>query len=246
MRITQRGERFTVVDDFLDDEELAELRGVAERSAFSDAVNSTVSVIQAEDGAARRGRRTVVRGATDGRTAGDPAAYARILRLVADEPATFGVPGEDWDKTGFTFWNYPAGSRLGWHSDAGGGRQGSYILFLHTEWRASWGGETLLLDEDASKPRDGLDPADVAGWVRDSDRVPVAVLPRPNRLLYLRAGTPHQVNRVDPTAGLVRTSLTGHVWKKLPESVTESRASFRRLLGALDGSAAPEAGRGTS
>ncbi|MDT0267446.1 2OG-Fe(II) oxygenase [Streptomyces sp. DSM 44915] len=247
MQITERGERYTVIDDFLDDAELAELRRVMEHSKFSPALNSATSVLTPEDGAAYRGRRTVVRsGASDQTANGDPAAYGRIVRTITAEDAMFGTAQRDWNKLGFTFWNYPAGSRLGWHSDAGGGRQGSYILFLHDEWRASWGGETLVLDEDATHPRDGRDPKDVEAWVREADRDLVAVLPRPNRLLLLQAGTPHQVNRVDPTAALVRRSLTGHVWKKAEESGAAARDSLRRFLGALEGAAGERAPHGTS
>ncbi|WP_042388604.1 2OG-Fe(II) oxygenase [Streptacidiphilus melanogenes] len=230
MQLTQRGGNFAVFDDFLDDTALAELRTVMAHSKFSTAESS---LLTADDGAALRSRSTVIRSGSDRSIAGDPKAYGVVLGRIGTESALFGQMDDDWNKVGFTFWNYPAGSRLGWHSDSGGGRRGSYILFLHEEWRASWGGELLILDEEFTEPHEPGETASVEAWVGQSTLSPLAVLPRPNRLVFLKAGTPHQVNRVDPTAALVRCSLTGHVTKKSENAGAEARDSLRLFVSSL-------------
>ncbi|WAL72913.1 2OG-Fe(II) oxygenase [Kitasatospora sp. YST-16] len=225
-RATLRGRRFAVLDDFLDGAALEEARRTMAASAFSAAESP---LLTGQDGALRS-RGTVVRGAAAGRgAAGDPAAYGLVRSAVAAEPELFGRPGEDWDRVGFTFWNYPVGSGLAWHGDAGGGRRGSYVLFLNEEWRASWGGELMVLDEEE------VDTGTAELQVRESASSPVAIVPRPNRLVLLRAGTPHRINRVDPTAALVRCSLTGFAMKRPDEAGADARARFRELVGALKG-----------
>jgi Rps23 Pro-64 3,4-dihydroxylase Tpa1-like proline 4-hydroxylase len=233
MQVTQRGRHYVVIDDFLDDAALSGIRDVMNHSKFSESI-----LLSAQDGAALRSRGTVIRGAVadeptaDEPTAGDPEAYRRILDAIAAEPTIFGESGADWNKVGFTFWNYPSGSKLGWHGDSGGGRQGSYILFLHDEWRASWGGELMILDE---RPDPGGDEAvPVEEQVRRSALSPIAVLPRPNRLVFLQCGTPHQVNRVDPTSERVRCSVTGHVIKKADGAGGDHRVRLRQFLEALE------------
>ncbi|QMU74630.1 2OG-Fe(II) oxygenase [Streptacidiphilus sp. PB12-B1b] len=245
MQVTQRGRRYTVLDDFLDGPALAEIRRVMTHSTFAPAQGP---IQKAEDGTPYKSRTTVVRnGTSDRRTAGGPDTYDRVLDVITAAPALFGDLGSDWDRVGFTFWKYPVGSRYGWHSDAGGGRTGAYILFLHDEWRASWGGELLILDEGVGEPGESTDTAEVGAAVQRSALSPVAVLPRPNRLVLLSAGTPHQVNRVDPTAVRERCTLTGFVTRRSDGAGAEARDGLRRFLTSLEGAPAqPGVHSGTS
>ncbi|GAA3856454.1 2OG-Fe(II) oxygenase [Streptomyces sedi] len=232
MRETHRRERFVVFDDFLDEATLAELRGQADRSTFSE----VRSVIYPDsDGTAHRSRGAYLKGAALGAAdgAGRPRAYERILRTVAEETAVFGERGEDWNRAAFTFWRYPAGSRLSWHNDVGGGRVGEYILFLHEEWSASWGGELMILDEDPPRASSGDFEDFIAQMelqVRNSSVSPVAIVPKPNRLVLVKAGTAHQINRVDPTSGSDRRTLTGFISKKSEEDTEAARDALRRLV----------------
>ncbi|MDT0267445.1 2OG-Fe(II) oxygenase [Streptomyces sp. DSM 44915] len=239
MRETHRRDRFVVFDDFLDEATLTELRGQLDRSTFSE-VNSVI--YPDTDGQAYRSRGAYLKGAALGSPGGGgrPKAYEKILSVVAAEPGIFGANGDDWDRAAFTFWRYPAGSRLSWHNDVGGGRRGEYILFLHDTWKASWGGELMILDEDPP-PASSADFEDFIAQmelqVRRSRVSPVAILPKPNRLVLVRAGTAHQINRVDPTAGSERRTLTGFISKKSNENTTEARDALLRLMRESAGAA---------
>ncbi|QMU74631.1 hypothetical protein GXW83_01360 [Streptacidiphilus sp. PB12-B1b] len=233
MQVTHRGDRFVIIDDFLDEAMLTEMRTLMARATFSE----VQSVIHPEtDGRAFRSRGTYLKGDALGQedSAGRPKAYEKILRAVAAEPGIFGTRGDGWDQAGFTFWRYPAGSRLSWHNDAGGGRRGEFIVFLHDTWNASWGGELMVLNEEPAASADGTGSfiAQMEKQVRQSTGSPVAILPRPNRLVLVKAGTTHQINRVDSTAEAPRCTLTGFISKKTTETTgTEARETLLRLMG---------------
>jgi hypothetical protein len=233
MQVTHRGSRYLIIDGFLDDATLAEVRRLMDRATFTE-VESVI--YPATDGNALRSRGTVLNGRSDGESgAGRPKAYERILKQVAAESEIFGTVGEDWDRVGFTFWQYPAGSRLSWHNDTGNGRRGEFIIFLHQEWKASWGGELMILDEDQPAGDGAIANGDdfialMENQVRNSAQSPVAIVPRPNRLVLVKAGTAHQINRVDPTAESSRRTLTGFVSKKPGSNGAEARDAFLKLL----------------
>jgi hypothetical protein len=73
----------------------------------------------------------------DGSPNARPALYTKIARILYSENRLFGMPESGWNRVSFTFWQYPSGSRLGWHNDAGRGRQGEFIYYLHRFWDAS-------------------------------------------------------------------------------------------------------------
>ncbi|WP_157429474.1 2OG-Fe(II) oxygenase [Actinomadura oligospora] len=239
MRVAQRGRRFLVIDDFLDEAALVATRGMVDRADYTK-VDSVIA--PDDDGPAYRSRGTQFTEELGGADVpGRPRVYREVTRTVRSHPELYGVGGTDWNRVGFTFWKYPAGSRLGWHNDEGGGRRGEFILFLHQRWRPSWGGELLLLDEDP-EPLLGSVPAHPDPSVlmeRLLDRCPtspVAVLPRPNRLVLVKAGTVHQIHRVDRTAGdAVRRTLTGFVSQD-DQSRRAARETFASTLGRWDDS----------
>lgn len=214
MKVAQRGERFLIIDDFLDEEALAATRRMFERADFT----KVDSVISPEDGAAFRSKGAQFKEELGGADAhGRPRVYQEVTRMVRMESELYGSGGAEWNRIGFSFWKYPAGSRLGWHNDAGGGRRGEFILFLHETWRPSWGGELMLLDEDpqALMGSDAGRPSPIALMETLLDRCPtspVAILPKPNRLVLVKSGTIHQIHRVDHTAEKAfRCTLTGFV-----------------------------------
>lgn len=234
MQVMHRGQRFVIIDDFLDDAALAEIRSLLTRAAFSE-VDSVV--YPDSDGKAYRSKGMALSGTVESMTgAGRPKAYEKILNLAATEPEIFGAAQDEWDRAGFTFWQYPAGSRLSWHNDIGGGRQGEFIIFLHDTWQASWGGELMILDEDPAPSAEGGGSfiAQMERQVRTSENCPVAILPTPNRLVLVKAGTAHQINRVDPTAGSRRCTLTGFLSKKPKSAAAEARDALLRLASEPD------------
>ncbi|WP_280362534.1 2OG-Fe(II) oxygenase family protein [Nocardia wallacei] len=242
MRETQRGDRFVVIDDFLDPAELTAARRMLHRASF-ESIESVVS--PADDGRALRSRGTYF-GPELGRPnvrGGRPAVYEKLGGVVHSEPGLYGRAERDWDRVSFAFWKYPAGSRLGWHNDAGQGRWGEFVLFLHERWPASWGGELLLLDVDAEslvRPDDAA-PDNLLRrmevLVERCPSNPVAIVPKPNRLVLVRTGTIHTISRVDPVAGdNLRCTLTGFV-SAHGERETNRHGGRRMVTEVLAGSA---------
>lgn len=216
MQETSRGIRFSVIDNFLSGADLAATRNLMERASFTE-IKSVVAPL--EDGPAFQSRGVHFGSEiADGR----PSAYREIARVIGREHVLYGIPGTDWDRVTFTFWKYPAGSRLGWHNDAGRGRVGEFILFLHNSWRPSWGGELMLFDDDGgpTAEHDGAIDDPVLRMESLMDAIPanpLAIIPKPNRLVLVKAGTIHTIRRVDQTAGQeMRCTLTGFVSLRQP------------------------------
>ncbi|MEV5242992.1 2OG-Fe(II) oxygenase [Streptomyces cinnamoneus] len=237
MKETQRGKRFIVIDGFLSDQDLSGARDLMERATFT----RQESVISAEDGPAFRSKGMQFRAGlgTAGKS-GRPEVYEELAHTVGMYSDFYGQAGSDWDRIAFAFWKYPAGSRLGWHNDAGQGRQGEFILFLHERWRPSWGGELKLIDEDPqSAAEDEATESDLVlrmeARIEQSATSPVAIVPKPNRLVLVKSETIHTIGRVDHTAGgTLRRTLTGFVSKsqKREADSANAREKFEAILSA--------------
>lgn len=236
MRQTELGSRYVIYDDFLPQDEFDQAVELMARSGLAD----TQSVISPQlDGPATRSRgMTFAASIGDGEINGRPPFFSRIAQAVHGETRLFGDAGATWNKITFTYWQYPAGSRLGWHNDAGRGREGEFILYLHRQWDISWGGELMVIDRD---PQSLLDLAGSDGSaleaagpdvrlrkiLQDCEISPLAILPRPNRLVLVKANTVHTVRRVDHTAGdNKRCTLTGFFYRD-EASRAERRSSDR-------------------
>ncbi|MFJ3719934.1 2OG-Fe(II) oxygenase [Streptomyces sp. NPDC090057] len=234
MHETQRGRRYIVIDDFLSPPDFAAAQDLMESAVFT----LRESVISAEDGSAfrSRGSRFGPDLGTPG-ASGQPRVYEELARVVRAYAHFYGAAGTDWDRIMFAFWKYPAGSRLGWHNDAGLGRQGEFILFLHDRWRPSWGGELKLIDEDPQPvTEDETAENDLVlrmeARIERSTSSPVAIVPKPNRLVMVKSDTVHTIGRVDHTAGdTLRRTLTGFVSKSPARERT--RASALESLSAM-------------
>lgn len=237
MREAQRGKRFVVIDDFLTGADFAAARAMLDRATFAK-VDSVIS--PGKDGVAFRSRGVQFTDRLGGPgTSGRPKLYEEVARRVHAERGIFGQWGRDWNRMGFAFWRYPAGSRLGWHNDAGSGRRGEFVLFLHDQWRASWGGELLLLDEHPESLAGDTGRGDLLTQMEallDSCPIsPVAVIPKPNRLVLMRTGTIHQIHRVDRTVGeSLRCTLTGFASRDpaRPASQRDTREKLAAAFGA--------------
>jgi Rps23 Pro-64 3,4-dihydroxylase Tpa1-like proline 4-hydroxylase len=235
MKVAQRAKRFIVIDNFLDEATLSATRHMMERAAFTQ----RPSVISpADDGDAFRSKG--VRFGEDlgsSNSGGRPTVYEELARRVHLERDFYIDDGLGWNTIAFTFWKYPAGSRLGWHNDAGLGRYGEFILFLHEIWRPSWGGELMLLDEDPEAlgaTGGGDDPvAQMEVILNQCPTNPVAIVPKPNRLVLVKAGTVHQIHRVDRTAGEhLRCTLTGFVSRD-PNAEIGRQSAREKMVGVL-------------
>lgn len=234
MQKEQHGERFVVIDDFLPVEALARLREYADMTQHRD----VDSVVDARlDGAALRSRGGLFGFADRVPAEGPGEALSTIKDAITVHPEIYGTAGMDWKVLSFSLWQYPAGTRLGWHNDAGNGRTGEFILYLHEQWRPSWGGELIVLDAFSPLEVEGLPVAQrfaaIENIVASSRSTLTAIHPRPNRLVMVRAGTCHYINRVDSAAGSARRrSLTGFASLPAPRSEGLNRAvHLETLLG---------------
>ncbi|MBV2354689.1 2OG-Fe(II) oxygenase [Streptomyces sp. J2-1] len=127
-----------------------------------------------------------------------------------------GLRGSGWDFFSCTPYLYPAGSGLSWHDDAKD-RTASFVLYVHDEWKSTWGAELLIAtdvgDRKAAVERHQGINTDLGHYVAAE----------PNRLVVIRAGTPHAVRPVSPRAGEnLRMSVTGF-FEPLPQSTRDDR-----------------------
>lgn len=144
-----------------------------------------------------------------------------------------GRRGTDWTALTARPYLYPAGTALAWHTDAFS-YSGAFVYYSHRQWGASWGGE-LLLSDDSTAGADLGDKYTLSAVMNDGKvvglrRVPTPpaleheqeervlmgaglgdyVMAKPNRLVIMKAGTPHRIARVDQAAGEnVRCSIGG-------------------------------------
>lgn len=221
-QITSLGDRFVVFDDFFDDDELR----FARDWAASIPVEMRDSVIDASDGMAWRS--STVGFATD---ADDAPAHLRTVVQAFAMPEVPWAAEESSMVTG-AVWRYPRRSALGWHNDAGGGRIGEFVCFLHTEWGADWGGELVVLDKAADQAdRTGPDGTlSLTEFVGRNRSTMTLIPPLPNRVVFLRAGTAHTIKRVeDQWLAEPRLTFTGFVTNK----ARSNQGRARRLLQAL-------------
>ena len=140
-----------------------------------------------------------------------------------------GPRGEGWELFSGFAQVYARGVGLLWHRDSPD-NAGSYTFYAHPEWNVSWGGELLLLDDDAIDPDSGVYFHQLRGegkpWQPHLDNEDASallmahgvgrmVLPKPNRLVVIKGGTPHCVAKVQPAAGNhCRASVSGFFKRK--------------------------------
>lgn len=107
-----------------------------------------------------------------------------------------GKKGDDWYRFSAATFVYPPGAGLSWHTDQFD-YNGAFVFYLSQEWKPSWGGELLLqspITENADDETHNLINQ------KEYD-LGYFVAPKPNRLIILKSGTPHKINRVSPSAG---------------------------------------------
>ncbi|MGY0064942.1 2OG-Fe(II) oxygenase [Streptomyces sp. LZ34] len=203
---------FVIFDDFLSSASLDKLRDHlrSERFAYVKSFRSRSRVFGFLDGDPLVGPSVIQHHPDAPKGAAPyPAGTAMDLFVEAiDEAAESlspwcGERGNSWDFFTCTPYLYPLGAGLSWHDDAKD-RAASYVFYLHGEWKASWGAELLIASrdraDDTSADSDAMNITDFGHYVR----------PLPNRLVVIKAGTPHAVKRVEVNAGEnVRMSVTG-------------------------------------
>ncbi len=135
-----------------------------------------------------------------------------------------GRPVSDWQEVTVAPWVYPAGAGLSLHQDtgrSGSGRSftGSYTFYVNPQWNLHWGGWLLVFaPHDAARTSPSIQPSVSPPWLSDALEAPLvresslatAILPAPNRIVFISPRAPHLITRVDQNAGShARVSLAG-------------------------------------
>ena len=183
MKVSVREKTHTVLDDVFSPTEFEELRAKFFADDLKQVGHFNTKVFSVSDG-------IVYRGTPLHFQVGNPPPLkymAFFHRLVALHKEHFDAP--QYSAVSVTPWCYPQGSALTWHDDAGNFYAGSYVYYLHTEWKPTWGGLLLIADDECGGK---------------------FIFPKPNRLVFIPRGVPHSISRVDKNAGENnRLSLTG-------------------------------------
>jgi hypothetical protein len=146
-------------------------------------------------------------------------AFIGPLKALALERLAewIGQPGEDWIAFTAAPYIHPAGVGMSWHADEVL-YTGAFSFFVHPEWDAEFGGEFLIYDDAVTRHvadnwrNRRFDPLAVAAPVHPQAGCTSGrfIAPIPNRLIVIKRGLMHKVNKVSPLAGShVRASVTG-------------------------------------
>jgi hypothetical protein len=223
MRCVKADELFVVFDDVLSSEAARHLwKFVQEDTYTSVHKDAWTKVWRLSDGSPMKGTQ-VMRMADEAQSPDDGApglliypsgtALDALLDVVVQQASFVGQPVADWHSVGAATWLYPQGAGLSWHTD-GRVHVGAFIYYAHPYWNCQWGGELLLADVSLE---------DRANWQRGStlentwENTHLSehgwghyVMPKPNRLVLLKGGVPHKLQRVDTNAGdHVRATVAG-------------------------------------
>jgi hypothetical protein len=238
VNVAVRTDFFTVIDDLLEAGQRDRLWNYFQMQPFQrvEALDKQAHSLRDEG--------TVLRGPTVGwgykwddeyptETVVDDVLKALIDASELFAP-TIGRRGVDWDIVSATPTILVAGHGLAWHRDADQ-HAGTWVYFAHREWNIEWGGE-LLVAHEADIPREfgpylhRLRPMEELpeppAWRSHLDNVDANELlmarglgsylvPKPNRLVVLKGGTPRAIAKVRTSAGRhVRASFGGFFVKK--------------------------------
>jgi hypothetical protein len=141
---------------------------------------------------------------------------APLRALALSELSTWvGRPGADWIAFTATPYIHPPGVGMSWHADENL-YTGAFSFFVHPEWDAEFGGEFLVYDDAIAKSEGNawnnrrFDPLSVTAADAPGFTGGRFIEPIPNRLIVIKRGVMHKVQRVSPLAGShVRASITG-------------------------------------
>jgi hypothetical protein len=238
MRVAVQTDFFTAIDDFLDAGQTSRLWNYFQMQPFqrAESLDNQAHALR-DDG-------TVLRGPTvgwgykwDDQYPTDTVVDDVLKGLIdANElyASTVGRHGVDWDIVSATPTIHVAGQGHAWHRDADE-HAGSWIYFAHRAWNIEWGGELLVAHEtdipraygpylhrlrpmqDLPEPppwRSHLDNHDANELLMERG-LGSYLVPKPNRLVVLKGGTPRATAKIRPSAGRnVRASFGGFFVRK--------------------------------
>jgi 2OG-Fe(II) oxygenase superfamily len=222
-----------VIDDFLPQRLFAEVLRFCNAADYAYVHGAKVQKVwRLHDGLPLRGetyRHQPAQGRPklrpDGSTAPLDQFVEAVLGAMDRVGDIVGHPVRDWQEMTLAPWVYPAGAGLSLHQDVGRlargmSYTGSYTYYVNPTWNLHWGG-WLMVFEGGSQPPDGpglsppwLDDGAEDALVREQS-VATAVLPTPNRIVFISPKAPHMITRVDQNAGShARVSLAGFLQRR--------------------------------
>ncbi len=230
--MTHADERLVVIDDALTDDAFDELWNYFQVQEFRRVESLGLFGHWALDDAAALRGPAVGHGFELETRYPSSTPIDRVLEaIVAHAPkfdALLGKRGEGWELFSGFAQVYARGVGLLWHRDSPD-NAGSYTFYAHPEWNVDWGGELMLLDDEGIDPSAGIYFHRLKGGVawqphldnEDANELLMrhgvgrVVLPKPNRLVVIKGGTPHCVAKVRDAAGNhVRASVSGFFKRK--------------------------------
>jgi Rps23 Pro-64 3,4-dihydroxylase Tpa1-like proline 4-hydroxylase len=215
MREVIKNSRFVVWDDILSSEDFGQLLVHVSKSKFhSPHRNGWESVWKSTDGECMRTQALY----TENFPTKTP--LDKIFEVMTEacliNTEICGINPSNWDKMTVSSYIYPSGTRLSWHGD-GGAYSAALTYYCHPRWSPHWGGELLVaetpnqnyipkLDYDVAP---GVDHSQIDAWI-NAYGMGHMIVPKPNRLVLMKSGICHMVNRVDLAAGdNLRMSVVG-------------------------------------
>jgi len=237
--VTAQTDFFTVLDNVLGDAERDRLWNFFQAQRFFPvgATDQFFGHWQLEDGGALRGP-TVGWGhkwdAIYPTGTGIDDVMKAVVECAALFDATIGARGVVWDVFSAFATIYTPGQGLLWHRDSAD-NAGSWVYYGHPRWNVEWGGELLLAERADFPPEYGVylhrlrvteeTPGGPPGLAHldneDANELLMEqgfgsfVMPKPNRMVIIKGGTPHAIGKVRPSAGRnVRASIGGFFKKK--------------------------------
>ncbi len=162
-------------------------------------------------------------------TRGIDPLFTQIDKELKQFQPYIGSKDKDWNYYFARPYIYPRDSGLSWHTDGRGDMSGAYVYYCHPEWNANWGSELLIHSTQVNvvkypeaKMYDGniktlglhLD-YQTASDLLMKEGIGHYILPKPNRMIVLKKGIIHRINRVDAAAGdHLRSTITGFFLRK--------------------------------
>lgn len=214
-------QRYAVIDNFMDDDELEKLRNYLKAEPFFfDNSFEWKKVWHPLDGQV-----LVTSPVSYGKTGRGSNVYptGTAFDLFFDAmrnqmPEIERIVGRSARKIKFvaSSYLYRAGWGLSWHNDAGP-YCGAFAFYIHEHWRGNWGGELMIHPEERLfTPQPGSVDLGYAqgGGFEQAAFSPSGrgefVMPLPNRLVLMGEGLLHAINPVSVKAGEnMRFSVAG-------------------------------------
>ena len=234
MKIAMETKHFLIIDDFLADDEFSELMQFIYREKFKFIqIGHFNKVYRLSDGNPIEGR-VVLSKSTISNQIPDVFSYPsstpidKLIEKISDfndKKSIVGEEGKDWEYFSAKPIVYPVNSGISWHTDHKD-VTGAYTFYCHPFWDVHWSGEICLSNVHVSvfdkieKENTGSNVSTYKKSLYDDSAVNYVlqnlgglgtyVIPRPNRIVFLKAGYFHKVQKVSPEAGdRNRSTITG-------------------------------------